>query len=153
MLKAGDKAPLFTLKDQNNHDVSLSDFLGKKVVLYFYPKDMTPGCTKQACSFRDLTQDLRALNVVILGVSMDDVNTHQQFIKKENLPFTLLSDPEKKAINQYDVWGEKNNYGKKYMGLIRSTFIIDENGIIIKTFYRASSSTNAEKVLKFLKES
>ena len=113
MLKAGDKAPLFTLKDQNNHDVSLSDFLGKKVVLYFYPKDMTPGCTKQACSFRDLTQDLRALNVVVLGVSMDDANAHQQFIKKENLPFTLLSDPEKKAINQYDVWGEKNNYGKK----------------------------------------
>ncbi|HEX2865438.1 MAG TPA: thioredoxin-dependent thiol peroxidase [Ignavibacteriales bacterium] len=148
MLKEGDKAPEFTLKDTNGNTVSLEDFLGKKVVLYFYPKDDTPGCTKEACSFRDNLPAFGGLNAVILGLSADSEESHRKFTSKYNLPFTLLSDPDKKVIQAYGVWKEKNMYGKKSMGIERTTFIIDEQGRIMKVFPKVKVDGHVEEVME-----
>jgi len=147
-LTEGEKAPDFTAKDQNGNSVSLKDFRGKKVVLYFYPEDDTPTCTIEACNLRDNYDDLKRAGLVILGVSPDDKNKHKKFEKKYDLPFTLLEDPEKKIIDKYSVWGEKNLYGRKYMGLFRTTFLIDENGIIFKIFKKPKSKIHSEEILK-----
>ncbi|MCK9471651.1 MAG: thioredoxin-dependent thiol peroxidase [Bacilli bacterium] len=150
MINVGMKAPNFTLLDQNNKKVSLSDFLGKKVVVYFYPKDHTPGCTTQACAFRDAYDGFKEKDIVVIGISKDSVDSHQKFIEDYNLPFMLLSDPELEAIQAYDVWKEKNMYGKITMGVARSTYIIDEEGNIAKIFLRANPDTNAKEILDFL---
>lgn len=150
MINVGMKAPNFTLLDQNNKKVSLSDFIGKKVVVYFYPKDHTPGCTTQACAFRDAYDGFKEKDIVVIGISKDDVESHQKFIKDYNLPFILLADPELEAINAYDVWKQKNMYGKITMGVARSTFVIDEEGNIVKIFLRANPDTNAKEILEFL---
>lgn len=152
MIEEGKKAPLFTLPDSEGRKVSLKSFLGKKVVLYFYPKDMTSGCTKEACDFRDAHPDFKKVDAVILGISKDSVNSHKKFSQKYELPFTLLSDEDKKVIKKYSVWKEKSMYGKKYMGVERTTFIIDEKGKIIKIFHRVKVKGHVEKVLKVLKE-
>ena len=150
-LKPGDKAPNFTLKSDKDADISLNDFLGKSdVILYFYPKDNTSGCTKEACSFRDNIQPIQAKNAVVLGVSPDSVKSHQNFINKQNLNFTLLSDPEHKVAEAYGAWGEKSMYGKKYMGIIRSTFIIGKDGIIKHVFDKVKTAIHAEEVLEVL---
>ncbi len=144
-------APNFTLKDQNENDVSLSDFRGKTVVLYFYPKDDTPGCTKESCSFRDNEPAFTALNAVILGVSPDGADSHIRFIEKFGLPFTLLSDPEKTVMSEYGAWGEKMMYGKKRIGTIRSTVVIGPNGDVLKHWKRVPKAANhPEKVLAYL---
>ena len=132
MLNIGDKAPDFTLCDKNGSPVSLSDFLGKKVVVYFYPKDNTPGCTRQACAFAGAYQEFKSKNVEVIGISKDSIASHVKFAEKYDLPFVLLSDPELAAIKAYGVWQEKKNYGKVSMGVVRSTFIIDEKGYIEK---------------------
>ncbi|MFA5543520.1 MAG: thioredoxin-dependent thiol peroxidase [Bacilli bacterium] len=150
MLEVGSKAIDFTLKNQFNEDISLSMFKGKKIVLYFYPKDNTPGCTTQACSFRDNFERFKDNDIVVIGVSVDDVNSHKKFIEKFDLPFHLLADTEKKVVNDYQVWVEKSMYGKKYMGTQRSTFIIDEFGVIEKVFEKAKPDTNASEILEYL---
>jgi peroxiredoxin Q/BCP len=147
-LKEGDKAPAFTAKDQDGNKVSLKDFAGKKVVLYFYPEDNTPTCTVQACNLRDNMGVLNKHGFTVLGVSPDDEISHQKFIEKQSLPFTLLADPEHKIIEKYGVWGEKNMYGKKYMGLLRTTFVIDEKGTIKKIFKKPKSKEHAQEILK-----
>ncbi|MEI6950429.1 thioredoxin-dependent thiol peroxidase [Paraflavisolibacter sp. H34] len=147
-LKAGDQAPEFSGKDQNGNEVSLKDFKGKKVVLYFYPKDDTPGCTAQACNLRDNFSTLKAQGFEILGVSPDDAGSHQAFREKYQLPFPLLADPERQIIEQYGVWGEKNSYGKVTIGLLRTTFVIDEEGTIQKVFKRPNTKEHAEEILK-----
>lgn len=134
MLEVGNKAPSFKLNNQDGKSISLNDLKGKKVVLYFYPKDDTPGCTKEASSFRDEFPKFGKLNAVILGVSPDSAESHKKFIAKYKLPFDLLSDENKEVLEKYEVWKEKNNYGKKYMGVERTTYIIDENGLITKIF-------------------
>lgn len=149
-LAEGDKAPDFKTKDQNGNVVSLKDFLGKKVVLYFYPEDDTPTCTIEACNLRDNYALLKKAGLVVLGVSPDDKKKHKKFEEKYNLPFTLLEDPDKKIIDKYDVWGEKNMYGRKYMGLFRTTFLIDEQGVIIKVFKKPKSKIHSEEILKAL---
>lgn len=147
-LKEGDQAPSFTTVDQNGKKVSLKDFKGQKVVLYFYPEDMTPTCTVEACNLRDNYSVLKKNGYVVLGVSPDDSNKHKKFETAYSLPFTLLADPEHTIINLYGVWGEKNLYGRKYMGLHRTTFLIDEKGIIQKIFLKPRSKTHAEDILK-----
>ena len=147
MLEQGIKAPYFTLNDKDGKEVSLSDFLGKKVVLYFYPRDNTPGCTKQACGFRDNYDKYKDNDIVVIGISKDSEKSHSNFINKHDLPFILLSDPELKAIQSYDVWKEKNMYGKKSMGVVRTTYIIDEQGNIEKVYGKVKAATNAEDVL------
>jgi peroxiredoxin Q/BCP len=149
-LLAGDKAPDFTGKDQNGKRISLKDYRGKKVVLYFYPQDDTPTCTVEACNLRDNYSDLIKAGFAVIGVSPDDGNSHKKFEKKYELPFTLVEDSDKTIINKYAVWGEKNNYGKKYMGLIRTTFLIDEKGIIFKIFKKPKSKIHSEEILKAL---
>lgn len=149
MLAEGTKAPLFTLADQDGSNVSLSDFRGQKVVLYFYPKDNTPGCTKEACSIRDNMPDFSRLNVKILGVSRDSGESHRKFIEKQNLNFTLLSDPEHKVMEEYGAWGEKTLYGKKSMGVIRSTFVINEDGVIEKVYKKVNTATHGEDLKKY----
>lgn len=149
-LVEGQKAPDFKAKDQNGNIVALKDFRGKKVVLYFYPEDDTPTCTVEACNLRDNYGELKKAGLVILGVSPDDRNKHKKFEEKYNLPFTLLEDPDKKIIDKYGVWGEKNLYGNKFMGLHRTTFLIDENGIIIKIFKKPKSKIHSEEILKAL---
>ena len=151
MLEAGMKAPDFTLKDQNGNEVSLKDFAGRKVVLYFYPRDNTPGCTRQACAFASSYDAFRADDVVVIGVSKDSVASHVKFAQKYELPFILLSDPETEVIQAYGVWQEKKLYGKTSMGVVRSTFIIDENGLIEKVMPKVKPDTNAEDVLAWLK--
>ena len=151
MLKIGDKAPNFTLQDKNGNSVSLSDFLGKKVVVYFYPKDNTPGCTRQACTFASNYDKFNYINVTVIGISKDSVASHQKFAEKYALPFILLSDPELDAIKAFGVWQEKKNYGKTIMGVVRSTFIIDENGIIEHVMPKVKPDTNAEEILEILK--
>lgn len=151
MLKIGDKAPNFTLQDKNGNSVSLSDFLGKKVVVYFYPKDNTPGCTRQACAFASNYEKFNAFDVTVIGISKDSVASHQKFAEKYGLPFILLSDPELDAIKAFGVWQEKKNYGKTIMGVVRSTFIIDENGIIEHVMPKVKPDTNAEEILEILK--
>ena len=150
MLEAGMKAPDFTLCDQNGAAVTLSDYLGKKVILYFYPKDNTPGCTRQACAFAQAYDAFRQQDVVVIGVSKDSVASHQKFAQKYELPFILLSDPEKIAIQAYDVWQEKKMCGKVSMGVVRSTYIIDEQGMIEKTMPKVKPDTNAEEILAYL---
>ena len=151
MLEVGTKAPEFTLTDKDGNAVSLSDFRGKKVVLYFYPKDNTPGCTRQACAFAGAYQDFRELNVVVIGVSKDSAASHQKFAEKYDLPFILRSDPERQAIEAYGVWQEKKNYGKVSMGVVRSTFVIDEAGVIEKVMPKVKPDTNAGEILAYLK--
>jgi peroxiredoxin Q/BCP len=150
-LKAGDKAPEFTSKDQNGNEISLSQFKGKKVVLYFYPKDDTPGCTTEACDFRDNYQSLLAQGIEVLGVSIDDEKSHQKFINKHSLPFTLLADTEKQIVTAYGVWGEKNMYGKKYMGTNRTTFVIDETGNIAHIIAKVDTKAPTAQVLELIK--
>ena len=151
MLKTGTKAPNFTLPDKDGNMVSLSDFLGKKVVLYFYPKDNTPGCTRQACAFASAYKGFSDLGVAVIGISRDSVQSHVKFAEKYSLPFTLLSDTELNAIHAYGVWQEKKLYGKVSMGVARSTFIIDENGYIEKVMPKVKPDTNAEEILSYLK--
>lgn len=148
MLKEGDKAPDFTGKDQDGNKVKLSDYKGKRVVLYFYPKDDTPGCTKEACSFRDADQTFAKKGIKVFGVSTDDEKSHQKFISKFQLPFDLIADTDKKIVEKYGVWGEKSMYGKKYMGTIRKTFLIDESGKIAKIFDKVNVAEHADEVLQ-----
>ena len=147
MLEIGTKAPEFSLPDQNGEMKSLKDYLGKKVVLYFYSKDMTSGCTKQACGFGELYPQFMEKGAVVLGVSKDSVASHKKFEEKYGLPFTLLSDTEKEVIQAYDVWKEKKNYGKVSMGVVRTTYLIDEKGVIIKAFGNVKAADNPSKML------
>ena len=150
MLEIGMKAPEFTLSDKDGNLVSLSDFLGKKVVLYFYPKDNTPGCTRQACAFAAAYEGFKARDVVVIGVSKDSLASHLKFAQKHDLPFILLSDPELQAIQSYDVWQEKKLYGKVSMGVVRTTFIINEQGCIEKVMPKVKPDTNAAEILSYL---
>ena len=150
MLEVGSKAPEFTLPDKDGKMVSLSDFAGKKVVLYFYPKDNTPGCTRQACAFGGAYEQFRQKNVAVIGISKDSVASHQKFAEKYALPFVLLSDSELTAIQAYGVWQEKKNYGKVSMGVVRTTFVIDEQGMIEKVMPKVKPDTNAEEILAYL---
>ena len=150
LLEAGSKAPAFTLPDQDGRPVSLGDFPGKKIILYFYPKDNTSGCTRQAQAFAALNGQFEAKNAVVIGVSKDSVASHRKFAEKYELPFTLLSDPELQAIQAYGVWQEKKNYGKVTMGVVRSTYVIDENGIILKANAKVKPDTNAAELLAWL---
>ena len=152
MLEAGMKAPDFTLLDKDGKSVSLSDFKGRKVVLYFYPKDNTPGCTRQACAFAASYDAFKELGVQVIGVSRDSVASHVKFAEKHGLPFILLSDPELSAIQAYGVWQEKKNYGKVSMGVVRTTFIIDENGNIEKVMKKVKPDTNAAEILEYLQK-
>ncbi|MGN0608399.1 MAG: thioredoxin-dependent thiol peroxidase [Oscillospiraceae bacterium] len=151
MLEENTKAPSFELNDKDGKKYSLSDFKGQKVVLYFYPKDNTPGCTRQACAFAAAYEDFKTLNVPVIGISKDSEASHRKFAEKHGLPFILLSDPELEAIKAYDVWQEKKLYGKVSMGVVRTTYIIDENGVIIKAMPKVKPDTNAAEVIKFLK--
>jgi peroxiredoxin Q/BCP len=146
-LSTGGKAPAFSLKNSDGETVKLSDFKGKKLVLYFYPKDATPGCTKEACSFRDEHAQLKKRGVEVVGVSADDQKSHRKFTEKYSLPFTLLSDPDHEMIEQYGAWGEKSLYGKKYMGILRITYVIDEQGKIAHIFHKVKPETHAQDVL------
>ena len=150
MLNIGDRAPNFALKDKSGNEVSLSDFIGKRVVLYFYPKDNTPGCTRQACAFAGAYEEFKNRGVEVIGISRDSIASHVKFAEKYNLPFVLLSDPELEAIQAYGVWQEKKMYGKLSFGVVRTTFIIDENGIIEKIMPKVKPDTNAEEILKFI---
>ena len=152
MLEAGAKAPAFTLFDKDEREISLSDFAGKKTVLYFYPKDNTSGCTKQACAFGRTYDEYEKLGVAVIGVSKDSAASHRRFAEKNALPFILLSDPELQAIKAYDVWQEKKLYGKVSMGVVRTTYLIDENGVIEKVWKKAKPDTNADEILAYLKE-
>ncbi len=152
MIEAGTKAPNFTLFDKDGNTVSLSDFLGKKVVLYFYPKDNTPGCTRQACAFAGAYEGFKSRNVEVIGISRDSVASHVKFAEKYDLPFVLLSDPELAAIQAYGVWQEKKLYGKVSMGVVRTTFVIDENGIVQKVMKKVKPDTNAAEILTALAE-
>ena len=147
-LKAGDKAPAFAAKDQNDHDITLNLFSGKKVVLYFYPKDDTPGCTAQACNLRDNYSDLLEKGFAIVGVSADDVNSHKKFEKKFSLPFPLVADVGQNISQAYGVWGEKQMFGKKFMGIIRTTFLIDEDGVIKTIIEKPDTENQTEQVLE-----
>lgn len=150
MLEVGTKAPQFTLADQAGNPVSLSDFAGKRIVLYFYPKDNTPGCTRQACAFAGAYEAFRTKDIVVIGISKDSVASHKKFAEKYELPFILLSDPDLQAIQAYDVWQEKKLYGKVSMGVVRSTYIIDEQGMIARAMPRVKPDTNAQEVLAAL---
>lgn len=150
MLETGTKAPAFTLFDKCNKEVSLADFAGKKVVVYFYPKDNTPGCTRQACAFASAYDGFRAKDVVVIGISKDSAASHAKFADKHGLPFILLSDPELQAIQAYDVWKEKKLYGKVSMGVVRTTYIIDEEGNIEKVMPKVKPDTNAAEILAYL---
>ena len=150
MLEIGTKAPAFTLPDQNGKAHSLSDYAGKKVILYFYPKDNTPGCTKQACGFAARYPQFLEKGAVVLGVSKDSVSSHKNFEQKYALPFPLLSDPEKEVIQAYDVWKEKKNYGRVSLGVVRTTYLIDENGIIIKAMGNVKAAENPERMLELV---
>lgn len=147
MLEIGTKAPDLELPDQDGKLRTLSEFRGQKVVLYFYPKDMTPGCTKQACSFGELYPQFQEKGAIVIGVSRDSVASHKKFEEKYGLPFILLSDPKRKAIEAYDVWKEKKNYGKVSMGVVRSTYLIDEDGVIIKAFGNVKAADNPTQML------
>lgn len=150
MLEVGTKAPDFTLKDQNGQEIRLSSFLGKKVVLYFYPRDNTPGCTREACAYADKFETFKNNDTIVIGISKDSIDSHFKFVQKFNLPFILLSDEEKKVLELYGVWQEKKMYGKVSMGVVRSTYVIDESGIIVKVYKKAKPDTNAQEVLEFL---
>ena len=147
MLKIGTQAPSIKLPDQDGQMHSLEDYLGKKIILYFYPKDNTAGCTTQACSFRDLYPQFVEKDAIVIGISKDSVRSHKNFQEKHQLPFTLLSDPECEVIQAYDVWKEKKMYGRTYMGIVRSTYLIDEKGMIAKAFEKVKAKSNAEDML------
>ncbi len=149
-LKAGDKAPDFSAKDQNGQTISLGDFKGKTVILYFYPKDDTPGCTAEACDFRDNYQSLVGKGFEVIGVSTDDEKSHKKFETKYNLPFPLIADTDQTIVEAYGVWGEKNMYGKKYMGTVRTTFIIDGDGIIKEVINKVDTKAASQQVLDLL---
>ena len=151
MLEVGMKAPDFKLQDKDGREITLSGFRGKKVVLYFYPKDNTPGCTKQACAFASAYDGFKTKGVEVIGVSKDSVASHVKFAEKYNLPFILISDPELKAIKAYDVWQEKKMYGKVTFGVVRTTYVIDEEGIIEKVMHKVKPDTNAAEILEYLK--
>ena len=150
MLAVGDKAPDFTLSDKDGREYSLSDFRGKRVVLYFYPKDNTPGCTRQACAFALSYGAFREKNVEVIGISRDSAASHARFAEKYSLPFILLSNPERKAIEAYGVWQEKKQYGKVSMGVVRTTFVIDENGTVERVMPKVKPDTNAAEILAAL---
>ena len=150
MLKAGDKAPDFTLNDKDGRAVSLSDFRGKKVVLYFYPKDNTPGCTRQACAFSARYGEFERCGIAVVGVSRDSAASHLRFAEKFSLPFVILSDPELDAIKKYGVWQEKKMYGKTTFGVVRTTFVIDEDGLIERVMEKVKPDTNADEILAAL---
>jgi peroxiredoxin Q/BCP len=147
-LKEGDKAPEFTGLNEHGEEVSLSDYKGKKLILFFYPKDNTPGCTAEACNLRDNYDDLRAKGFELLGVSPDSQKKHQNFIKKHELPFPLIADTEQEVLNAYGVWGEKQMYGRTYMGVFRTTFVIDENGVIEKVFKKVKTKDHTAQILE-----
>ena len=150
MLEIGMKAPDFTLQDKDGREVSLSDFIGKRVVLYFYPKDHTPGCTRQACAFAGAYREFQNKGVEVIGVSRDSISSHVKFAEKHGLPFILLSDPDMTAIRAYGVWQEKKLYGKTSMGVVRTTFVIDEQGMIERVMPRVKPDTNAAEILSVL---
>ena len=150
MLTIGTKAPDFTLQDQNGKERTLSEFRGQKVVLYFYSKDMTSGCTKQACGFAELYPQFMEKGAAVIGVSKDSAASHKKFEEKYHLPFILLADPDKAAIQAYDVWKEKNMYGKATMGVVRTTYLIDENGMIVKAFTKVKAADNPRQMLEEL---
>lgn len=152
MLEVGKKAPSFSMFDENNNKVSLLDFKGKKIVLYFYPKDMTSGCTQEACDFRDTFRNFKKLKAVVLGVSIDSVASHKKFSNKYDLPFILLSDSDQEVVQKFGVWKEKSMYGRKFMGVERTTFIIDEEGKIKTIFPKVKVSGHVEEVMKSLGE-
>lgn len=147
-VEVGQKAPEFTGKDQDGKEVSLSDFRGKKIVLYFYPKDQTPGCTAQACNLRDNYQNLQKQGYVVLGISTDSQASHRNFIEKQELPFSLIADEDKSIHEKYDVWKEKNMYGRKYMGTVRTTFIINEEGIIEEVITKVNTKEHTSQIVK-----
>ena len=153
MLEIGTKAPEFTLPDKDGNMVSLTDFIGKKVVLYFYPKDNTPGCTKQACAFAGAYEGFRSKDIAVIGISKDSTASHQRFAKKYDLPFILLSDPDRQAIEGFDVWKEKKLYGKVSMGVVRTTYVIDEEGTILWAKEKVKPDTNAAEILSWLEDS
>jgi thioredoxin-dependent peroxiredoxin len=152
MLTAGQKAPVFSGKDQDGNKISLSQFKGQKVVLYFYPEDDTPTCTEQACNLRDNFSELKKEGIVVLGVSPDDEKKHKKFENKFSLPFTLIADPQHSIIEKYGVWGPKQMFGNKYMGLLRTTFLIDEKGVIQKIFLKPRSKQHTQEIVKAWKE-
>ncbi len=151
LLEVGTKAPDFRVKDQSGQEVTLEGLRGKKVILYFYPKDDTPGCTKEACAIRDNFPEFGKLNAEVYGVSVDDEESHQKFIAKYKLPFRLLADTEKKIVEAYGAWGEKSMYGKTYMGVSRITYVIDENGFIAAVYPKVKPETHADELLEFLR--
>ncbi len=153
MLETGTKAPEFSLPDQNGEVHTLEEYKGRKVILYFYPKDNTPGCTKQACGFGELYPQFREKGAVVIGVSKDSVSSHKRFEEKYGLPFTLLADPELSCIKAYDVWQEKKNYGKVTMGVVRTTYLIDEKGMIVKAFGKVKAADNPAQMLGELQDS
>ncbi len=152
MLNVGDKAPNFTLYDKDGNFVSLSDFSGKRVVLYFYPRDNTPGCTRQACAFAQSYEEFKNIDAVVVGISKDSVASHVKFAEKYELPFILLSDPEHQVIEAFGAWQEKKNYGKVSFGTVRSTFVIDPDGVIEKVMPKVKPDTNAAEILEYLKK-
>ena len=150
MLEAGTKAPEIVLNDKDGNEVKLSDFKGQRVVVYFYPRDNTPGCSRQACAFRDEFAEYKKLGIQVMGISKDSEASHQRFAEKNELPFVLLADPELKAIKDYDVWQEKKMYGKVSMGVVRSTYLIGEDGMIEKVWKKAKPDTNAKEILEYI---
>jgi thioredoxin-dependent peroxiredoxin len=152
MLTEGQKAPAFSGKDQNGNKVSLADFKGKKIVIFFYPEDDTPTCTEQACNLRDHYSLLEKNGFAVVGISPDDVQKHARYQAKYNLPFTLVADPDHKIIDKYEVWGEKNMYGRKYMGLFRTTYVVDEKGVILKVFKKPKVRQHAEEIVEKTKD-
>lgn len=150
MLEAGTKAPEIVLNDKEGNEVKLSDFKGQRVVVYFYPRDNTPGCTRQACAFRDEFVEYKKLGIQVIGISKDSEASHQRFAEKNELPFVLLADPELKAIKDYDVWQEKKMYAKVSMGVVRSTYLIGEDGMIEKVWKKAKPDTNAKEILEYI---
>lgn len=152
MLEEGTKAPEIVLNDKDGNEVKLSDFAGKRVVVYFYPKDNTPGCTRQACAFRDSFEQYKELNIPVIGISKDSESSHTKFASKHELPFILLADPELKAIQAYDVWQEKKLYGKVSMGVVRTTYLIGADGIIEKVWKKVKPDTNAGEILEYINQ-
>lgn len=152
MLEKGMKAPSFTLSDTDGNMISLADFAGRKIILYFYPKDNTPGCTRQACAFAANFEKFKETDAVVIGISKDSAASHRKFAEKYNLPFILLSDPDLQAIQAYGVWQEKKLYGKVSMGVVRTTYIIDENGVIEKVMPKVKPDTNAAEILEYLEK-
>lgn len=151
LLETGTKAPNFSLLNEKGELISLNDFLGKKIILYFYPKDNTPGCTTQACGFRDSYSDIKAANTIVIGISKDSIKSHNNFITKYELPFLLLSDKDNDVCEKYGVWQLKKNYGKEYMGIVRTTYLINEEGIIEKVFPKVKVEGHIEEVLSYIK--